>query len=309
MVCGLWFVVLVVLFVFRLFCCSSRYGTVLVRLLPTPYTLHIRMAEADAPPPPPPAPTVDPTKQAAEAEKKLGNELFATKKYEEAIKHYNEAIRLDPDNAVFYSNRSACHASMQNWQQALEDALQCVAKDGNFIKGYFRLAIAQAELGYFDDAETTCRAALSKEPENEHAVKQLKSVRAKRAAAQQKKKGPAKQLDEAQIKEYMELQEQIGSYTRDLRSVVGRMNAAQRESRSNQITRSHIDGYADDVPLYRTVGKAFVLTPKTAIASRLEEELATLTKNQRDLLDRKEYLERRITSSQQGIRDITGASQ
>ena len=149
----------------------------------------------------PPIPPENPQKVAAESAKKAGNEAFATKNYEEAIKHYNEAIRLDPDNAVFYSNRSACFASMQDWQKALEDALLCVSKDGNFIKGYFRLAIAQAELGLFDDAETTCRAALSKEPENEQGLKQLKSVRAKKAAALQKKKGPGKKMDEAQIKE------------------------------------------------------------------------------------------------------------
>ena len=39
---------------------------------------------------------------------RLGNEAFAMKKYDEAIAHYNEAIQLDPDNAVFYSNRRWC---------------------------------------------------------------------------------------------------------------------------------------------------------------------------------------------------------
>lgn len=53
---------------------------------------------------------------------------------------------------------------MQNWQLALQDALQCVSKDSDFIKGYFRLSIAQSELGLYDDAETTLRAALAKEP-------------------------------------------------------------------------------------------------------------------------------------------------
>jgi hypothetical protein len=40
----------------------------------------------------------------------------------------------------------------------------CVAKDGTFLKGYFRLANAQAALNLYDDAETTCKAALAKEP-------------------------------------------------------------------------------------------------------------------------------------------------
>jgi tetratricopeptide (TPR) repeat protein len=36
---------------------------------------------------------------------RLGNDAFAAKKYDEAIVFYAEAIALDPDNAVFYSNR------------------------------------------------------------------------------------------------------------------------------------------------------------------------------------------------------------
>lgn len=37
--------------------------------------------------------------------RRLGNDAFAAKKYEEAIKHYSEAIKLDPQNPVYYSNR------------------------------------------------------------------------------------------------------------------------------------------------------------------------------------------------------------
>lgn len=46
--------------------------------------------------------------------------------------------------------------------------MKCVAKDSNFIKGYFRLSIAQTELGQFEDAEITLRAVLAKEPGNSH---------------------------------------------------------------------------------------------------------------------------------------------
>lgn len=36
---------------------------------------------------------------------RLGNEAFATRKFDEAIAHYNNAIKNDPSNAVYYSNR------------------------------------------------------------------------------------------------------------------------------------------------------------------------------------------------------------
>lgn len=36
---------------------------------------------------------------------RLGNEAFATRKFDEAIAHYNNAIKYDPSNAVYYSNR------------------------------------------------------------------------------------------------------------------------------------------------------------------------------------------------------------
>ena len=38
----------------------------------------------------------------ADLEKKLGNEAFAKKEYELAIKHYDKAIELDGNNATYY---------------------------------------------------------------------------------------------------------------------------------------------------------------------------------------------------------------
>ena len=55
---------------------------------------------------------------------------------------------------------------MKDWQKAFDDALSSISKDPKFIKGYYRLASAQTELGRFDDAETTLRAALTLEPGN-----------------------------------------------------------------------------------------------------------------------------------------------
>ena len=91
----------------------------------------------------------------AEEKKKLGNEAFSAKKFDDALKFYTEAIALDSNNAVYYSNRSACHASKGAWKESVEDAKQCITKDPKFIKGYYRLSVAQMELGLFDDATST----------------------------------------------------------------------------------------------------------------------------------------------------------
>jgi hypothetical protein len=40
---------------------------------------------------------------------RLGNDAFLAKKYDEAIEHYSKGLLLDPENAVFYSNRRFFH--------------------------------------------------------------------------------------------------------------------------------------------------------------------------------------------------------
>lgn len=42
----------------------------------------------------------------AEVEKFKGNELMKTKEFEEAIKHYNNSIRLNPTEPTTYCNRA-----------------------------------------------------------------------------------------------------------------------------------------------------------------------------------------------------------
>jgi Tetratricopeptide repeat len=36
---------------------------------------------------------------------RLGNKAFADKKFNDAIQHYTDAIKMDPSNHVYFSNR------------------------------------------------------------------------------------------------------------------------------------------------------------------------------------------------------------
>mmetsp|Transcript_25013 Transcript_25013/g.36932 ORF Transcript_25013/g.36932 Transcript_25013/m.36932 type:complete len:256 (-) Transcript_25013:140-907(-) len=244
----------------------------------------------------------------AEDHKKLGNEAFASKNYEEAIGHYSNAISCDPENAIYYSNRSACHSSLKAWDAAIQDASTCISKNPSFVKGYYRLAVAHTELGNFDDAQKVLQEALRIDSENEQLQKQLRVVRAKKAALTKQKARAPRQLDESQRRELMELQEQTSNYARDLRGVQGSLASCQRDLRSNLVTKQQIDTYDAETPLYRTVGKAFLREPRDSIETFLQKESEKLSKTQRDLEGRKEYLERRIASNKSNIADIASSS-
>jgi stress-induced-phosphoprotein 1 len=58
-----------------------------------------------------------------------------------------QAIELDPQNHVLYSNRSACFASLKEFDKALEDANVCVGLSPQWSKGYGRKGAALHGLG------------------------------------------------------------------------------------------------------------------------------------------------------------------
>ncbi|KAJ0716369.1 putative Heat shock chaperonin-binding, tetratricopeptide-like helical domain superfamily [Helianthus annuus] len=58
----------------------------------------------------------------ADEAKAKGNAAFSAGNFTDAIKHFTDAINLAPSNHVLYSNRSAAHASLNQYSDALSDA-------------------------------------------------------------------------------------------------------------------------------------------------------------------------------------------
>jgi hypothetical protein len=42
--------------------------------------------------------------------------------------------------------RSACYAALEMWEEAAQDGQSCIVTDKNFVKGYFRQALALQNL-------------------------------------------------------------------------------------------------------------------------------------------------------------------
>jgi DnaJ family protein C protein 8 len=119
----------------------------------------------------------------AEGFKARGNELLAAKQYVEAVDMYSRAIELDPENAVYYSNRSAAYLAMGDSRgKALKDADKCIELKPDWWKGYSRKGAAEHALLRFDAARATYNEGLKKDPDN---VSLLQAVEEAYAAGQE----------------------------------------------------------------------------------------------------------------------------
>ena len=94
-------------------------------------------------------------------------EAFSKKDYPTAIKFYTEAISYDPTDHLMFSNRSACYASIEHYEDALEDAAKCVELKPAFARGYGRKGLAEFYLKKYTDAEKSYTKGLELEPNND----------------------------------------------------------------------------------------------------------------------------------------------
>ena len=96
----------------------------------------------------------------ADALKAEGNKAFAEKKFDEAMyvnqlvlwshcysltgssEKFTQAIEIEPQNHVLYSNRSGAYASKKEFDQALEDANKTTEIKPDWAKGWGRKGAA-----------------------------------------------------------------------------------------------------------------------------------------------------------------------
>uniref|UniRef100_A0A7S4NTQ4 STI1 domain-containing protein n=1 Tax=Guillardia theta TaxID=55529 RepID=A0A7S4NTQ4_GUITH len=100
----------------------------------------------------------------AEELKAKGNAAFSAKNYTEAVDFFTQAINLDPNNHVLFSNRSASYAGLHKYDQALNDAEKCIAIKPDWGKGYGRKGAAMHGMGDFEGALKAYKDGLAHEP-------------------------------------------------------------------------------------------------------------------------------------------------
>lgn len=89
------------------------------------------------------------------------NDLYDAGKYAEAVAEYNEAIRLDPDTALYYDNRGLAYYYLEEWDLAINDYTQAIDLNPGNAATYYRRGAAyerkQQYLQAINDYETVIR--------------------------------------------------------------------------------------------------------------------------------------------------------
>ncbi|KAF7714752.1 Heat shock chaperonin-binding domain-containing protein [Penicillium ucsense] len=112
----------------------------------------------------------------ADALKAEGNKAFSAKDYSTAVEKFTQAIVIEPENHILYSNRSAVYSAQNEYQKALEDADKAVTIKPDWSKGYLRRGAAYRGIGDLLAAHDAYEEALKLEPGNDQAKSGLNAV-------------------------------------------------------------------------------------------------------------------------------------
>ncbi|NXR29444.1 TTC28 protein, partial [Cinclus mexicanus] len=83
-----------------------------------------------------------------------------------AIVLYNEALGVDPQNCILYSNRSAAYMKIHQYDKALDDAIKARLLNPKWPKAYFRQGVALQYLGRHADALAAFASGLAQDPKS-----------------------------------------------------------------------------------------------------------------------------------------------
>ena len=108
---------------------------------------------------------MDVEKTAAEW-KKEGNQAFKNSNHHKAIDCYTQAIKLDPKDHSFYSNRAICLFNLGKFMECVADCDRCLEIKPDFVKAMRRKGLALIQMLKFEQALFTYKRDFELDKDN-----------------------------------------------------------------------------------------------------------------------------------------------
>lgn len=112
----------------------------------------------------------------ADSLKNEGNAALKNNQLDLAIEKYTQAIDLNPNNAIYYSNRAHVDIKLENYGSAIIDSTKAIQIDSSYLKAYYRRAIANNNLFKHKLAVQDLNIILSKKPNDQAAQTLQKEI-------------------------------------------------------------------------------------------------------------------------------------
>jgi len=93
-------------------------------------------------------------------------ECFNEQNYKGAVDLLKKAIKLDPENHIFFSNRAAAYMALEQYDKALADAEDCIRLQPSWAKGYSRKGAALFRMDKLAGARDAFEKGLQLDPQN-----------------------------------------------------------------------------------------------------------------------------------------------
>ncbi|KAK5064660.1 hypothetical protein LTR84_000494 [Exophiala bonariae] len=108
-------------------------------------------------------------KTAATALKQKGNKAFAEHDWPTAIDFYTKAIEKYDQDPSFFCNRAQANIKLEAYGYAIADATSAIELDKDYVKAYWRRAIANTAILNSQEAVRDFKIVVRKEPNNKDA--------------------------------------------------------------------------------------------------------------------------------------------
>lgn len=111
--------------------------------------------------------------------KNRAKSCISSRNYPEAIALYSKAISVSTDNgqtAILYANRSMCQLNMSKTTEAINDASEAIQLDPNYVKSYYRLAMAHVQSNSYAQAKEALERGLALKPDDKELLQQLQRI-------------------------------------------------------------------------------------------------------------------------------------